>query len=92
VVATEPLVTRLADQLSPEAAALVGRWGQAPDDGPPLSSSPGEVLAVVEGLGMVVATGGCPLLIRAAQLEGKAVSRGTSLVQQLGARVGDRLG
>jgi len=92
VVATEPLVARLADQLSPEAAALVGRWGQAPDDGPPLSSSPGEVLAVVEGLGLVVATGGCPLLIRAAQLEGKAVSRGTSLVQQLGARVGDRLG
>jgi methionyl-tRNA formyltransferase len=39
----------------------------------------------------VVSTCGCPLLIRQAQLEGKAACSGTSLLQQLGARSGDHL-
>ena len=42
--------------------------------------------------GLVVASSGCPLLIRSAQLEGKSASQGTQLLQQLAAVTGDRLG
>jgi len=85
LLATEPLVIRLQQQLSPEAAALCGRWH-------PGEALPGSVLAAEPGLGLVVATGGCPLLLRQGQLEGKGASTGQALLQQLGARVGDRLG
>jgi len=40
----------------------------------------------------VVATGGCPVLIRKAQLEGKAALGGTALLQQLKLRIGECLG
>ena len=53
---------------------------------------PGTVLAVVKELGIVVASAGCPLLLRSGQLEGKGVVSGQALLQQLGANVGDRLG
>jgi methionyl-tRNA formyltransferase len=95
LLATEPLVRRLADQLSPEAAELSLRWGAAPGpDGPAgeHSAAPGTVLAVAAGVGLVVATGGCPLLLRSSQLEGKGPVEGAGLIQQLGAAVGDRLG
>jgi methionyl-tRNA formyltransferase len=84
LLATEPLVERLQGQLSAEAVRLCGRWQ-------PGEAEPGRVLALEPGAGLVVATGGCPLLIRSAQLEGKAASEGQALIQQLGARVGDRL-
>ena len=85
LLATEPLVERLAAQLSPEAAALGARWrGQA--------SAPGTVLAVEPGVGLVIATGGCPLLLRQAQLAGKAAAEGQTLIQQLGSQPGDALG
>ena len=85
LLATEPLVERLAAQLSPEAAALGARWrGQA--------SAPGTVLAVEPGVGLVIATGGCPLLLRQAQLAGKATAEGQTLIQQLGSQPGDALG
>ena len=72
---TEPLVQRLADQLSPEAAELSGRsWSAA---------QPGSVLEAVKGVGLVIATSGCPLLLRRAQLEGKGPSSGDALIQQL---------
>ena len=87
VLASEPLVQRLADQLSPEASALCGRWPTASDAG-----EAGTVLACEPGLGLVVATAGCPLLIRQAQLAGKAGASGQALLQQLGARPGERLG
>jgi methionyl-tRNA formyltransferase len=87
LLATEPLVQRLADQLTPEAAALCGRWPTASDAG-----EAGMVLACEPGLGLVVTTAGCPLLIRQAQLAGKAGASGQALLQQLGARPGDRLG
>ena len=75
VLATEPLVARLADQLSPEAAALSRRqWSAA---------EPGSVLEAVRGVGLVLATSGCPILLRQGQLEGKAASSGDSLIQQL---------
>jgi methionyl-tRNA formyltransferase len=87
LLATEPLVQRLADQLSAEAAALVK---------PPTASAqqvePGTVLQVIPGLGLVVASGGCPLLLRDAQLEGKAAANGNQLLQQLQANPGDRIG
>ena len=75
LLATEPLVLRLADQLSPEAAELTRRsW--------PLVEA-GSVLEKVRHVGLVIATSGCPLLLRGAQLEGKAASNGNALIQQL---------
>jgi len=75
LLATEPLVLRLADQLSPDAAELSRRsWPDA---------EPGSVLEKVRDVGLVIATSGCPLLLRAAQLEGKAASNGNALIQQL---------
>ena len=105
LLATEPLVQRLADQLSPEAAELLrhdpaiqaacaaatkgaGDGRPGPEPGP----EPGTVLAVAKELGLVVASAGCPLLLRSAQLEGKGVVSGQALLQQLGAQPGDRLG
>lgn len=85
LLATEPLVARLAEQLSPEAARLCGRWQ-------PGEAEPGRVLALEPAVGLVVATSGCPLLIRRAQLEGKAASEGQALIQQLGASPGDHIG
>jgi methionyl-tRNA formyltransferase len=85
LLATEPLVERLAAELSPEAVALGARWrGQ--------TAAPGTVLAVEPGVGLVIASSGCPLLLRQAQLAGKAATAGQGLVQQLGAKAGDRLG
>jgi methionyl-tRNA formyltransferase len=93
LLSTEPLVRRLADQLTPEAAPLATRWGLPPGaatagDTP----EPGMVLEIVPGLGLVVASNGCPLLLREAQLEGKAAAAGTQLLQQLQAKPGDQLG
>ena len=85
VLRTEPLIERLQDQLSPEGRNLVGQW---PTGGHP----PGTILAVIEDLGLVVSSSGCPLLIREAQLEGKARSTAPVLLQQLNATPGDRLG
>jgi methionyl-tRNA formyltransferase len=87
LLATEPLVQRLAEQLSPEAAALAEHWGLQPNP-----AAPGSVLAIANGIGVVVASQGCPVLVREAQLEGKTASAGQVLIQQLGARVGDHLG
>jgi methionyl-tRNA formyltransferase len=84
LLATEPLVARLADGLSAEARALLSP--------PPTGVPPGSVLATIPGIGLVLASGGCPLLLRQAQLEGKAAAEGQSLIQQLDARPGDRLG
>ena len=65
-----------SSDLSPEAAELSRRsWPRA---------EPGSVLEAVKGLGLVLATGGCPLLLRRAQLEGKAAVEGEALRQQLG--------
>ncbi len=91
LLATEPLVARLASQLSPEARCLLA----APDGialEPPATSAPGTVLAIAAEAGLVVATAGCPVLVRAAQLEGKAPAQGQSLLQQLGCVPGDYLG
>ena len=85
VLATEPLIERLQDQLTAEAAGLINRW-------PTGAYKPGMVLAAVQHLGLVVSTAGCPLLIREAQLEGKARSSGQTLVQQLKATEGSQLG
>ena len=92
VTETEPLIRLLADQLSPEAATLADQWGLDPDqDAKPLTR-PGQILAVAPEHGLIVATQGCPVLIREAQLEGKARATGRQLIQQLQAVEGDRLG
>lgn len=85
LLATEPLVARLAEQLSADVRALA--TGVAEQQG-----RPGEVLALLPGVGLVLGTGGCPLLLRSAQLEGKLAASGQPLLQQLGLQAGDRLG
>ncbi|MBM5784363.1 MAG: methionyl-tRNA formyltransferase [Cyanobacteria bacterium K_DeepCast_35m_m1_288] len=93
ILTTEPLVQRLAAELSPEAADLAKRWGLPPDGQPAVDASqPGTVLDEIAGVGLVVASSGCPLLLREAQLEGKAATSGTQLLQQLQAKPGDQLG
>jgi len=97
LLATEPLVQRLRDQLSPEARALADQWGLNPKVGiPPQPDSPrqapGTVLAIEPGVGLVITTGGCPLLLRSGQLEGKASATGQSLIQQLAASPGHQFG
>ena len=82
---TEPLIERLQDQLSAAGRSLVGQW---PTGGHP----PGTILDVIEDRGLVVSSSGCPLLIREAQLEGKARSTAPVLLQQLKATPGDRFG
>jgi methionyl-tRNA formyltransferase len=89
LLATEPLVERLKDQLSREAAALVRPLGTQHEVE---STAAGTVLQVVPEVGLVVASGGCPLLVREAQVEGKAAAAGTQLLQQLQVKPGDRLG
>lgn len=113
LLATEPLVRRLAGQLSPEGARLAHQWGlpsaiateggQAASadsgiigaDNPTVAAAgtvPGTVVAIEPGVGLVVATGGCPLLLRQARLEGKSTVEGMALIQQWGGTIGDRLG
>ena len=93
LLATEPLVQRLAGELSVEASELAQRWGLAPGATiDPDAVAPGTVLDVVSGVGLVVATSGCPVLLKAAQLEGKSSAAGGQLVQQLQAQPGDHLG
>ncbi len=88
LLATEPLVKRLADQLSPVGAALAARWdGRVSPD-----QAPGTVLELVEGEGLVLASGGCPVLLRQAQLPGRRASEGQALIQQLGLVSGQRIG
>ena len=90
VLSCEPLIKRLKQDLSPEAQVLAERWGL--NAGESASHTPGTVLECVDATGLVVASSGCPLLIRSAQLEGKSASQGTQLLQQLAAVTGDRLG
>jgi methionyl-tRNA formyltransferase len=91
LLATEPLVRRLADQLSGRGAELARRWGGEGSAGPS-GPRPGTVLEVVAGEGVVIATGGCPVLLREAQLAGKRPAWGQGLIQQLGAQPGDGMG
>lgn len=72
----EPLIDRLKAELPAEIHPLIGRW-------PTGAHPPGIVLESVKGIGIVVSTHGCPILIRAAQLEGKGRSHGDALIQQL---------
>ena len=53
---------------------------------------PGTVLAIEPGVGLVLASGAGPLLVREAQLEGRSPALGQALIQQLGAGPGDRFG
>jgi methionyl-tRNA formyltransferase len=87
LLASEPLAADLADRLSPAAARLAERWS-----GRRRAEAPGTVLEVLPELGLVLATGEGALLLREAQLEGRRRSCGQALLQQLGARQGDRLG
>ena len=81
----EPLIERLKDELPADVHPLVGRW---PTGGHP----PGTVLESVKGIGVVVSTKGCPIVIRSAQLEGKGRSDGDSLLQQLNATAKQQFG
>ena len=91
LLASEPLLAALSDQLSPQGAALATRWDPvlAPGEG---WGPPGTALELVEGCGLVVAAGEGALLLRQGQLEGKAASAGQALLQQLQISPGERLG
>ena len=91
LLASEPLVLRLADQLSPEGRRLAERWGSGAPPADRGAATPGTVLEQVKNVGLVLASAGCPLLLRAAQLEGKPVAEGERLIQQLKAEPGDVL-
>lgn len=91
LLASEPLVPRLADQLSPEGRRLAERWGSAAPPPGSGAAPPGTVLEVVRNVGLVLASAGCPLLLRAAQLEGKPAAEGERLIQQLKAKPGSVL-
>jgi methionyl-tRNA formyltransferase len=91
LLASEPLVLRLADQLSPEGRRLAERWGQPSSRTADRAATPGTVLEVVKNVGLVVSSAGCPLLLRAAQLEGKPAAEGERLIQQLRAEEGNRI-
>jgi len=56
------------------------------------AARPGTIESIKPGVGLVVACGDGPLLIREAQLEGRTPARGAALIQQLDAEPGDRLG
>ncbi len=80
---SEPLIERLRPNLSKQAQNLLGRW--------PSGTTPsGQIIACEKDLGLVVSTNGCPLLIRAAQLQGKAKSDANMLLQQMAAKPGDQ--
>ena len=85
ITSSEPLIERLKQQLSQQAADLVGRWKTG-------SYQPGTVLDVIENLGFVVSSSGCPLLVKEAQIEGKRRSREGVLAQQMNSAIGDLLG
>jgi methionyl-tRNA formyltransferase len=91
LLASEPLVRQLADQLSPEGRHLAERWGSAAPPPGRGAAPPGTVLEQVKNVGLVLASAGCPLLLRAAQLEGKPAAEGERLIQQLKAEPGDLL-
>jgi methionyl-tRNA formyltransferase len=80
-------------EASPGAEAAPGLVGAGPlaNSDQPGKRAAGQVLEVAEGVGLVVATGGCPLLIRTAQLEGKQAVSGSILLQQLDPVAGDQL-
>ena len=73
------------EQVGREAQDLL-RSGSIPTD----PGSPGQVVALVAGLGLVVATGDGALLVRRGLLAGRRVSEGRLLLEQLQAQVGDR--
>ena len=81
----EPLIERLMDELPADVHPLVGRWHTG-------GHPPGTVLESVKGIGVVVSTKGCPIMIRSAQLEGKGRSDGDSLIQQLNATAKQQFG
>ncbi|MEB3321909.1 MAG: methionyl-tRNA formyltransferase, partial [Synechococcaceae cyanobacterium] len=87
LLATEPLLPRLARDLSPAAAELALQEEPAGDP-----QAAGTVRAIVPGLGVVVGTGEGSLLVRGAQLEGRGASAGQALLQQLSAHEGERFG
>ncbi len=94
LLTSEPLVQRLADQLSPEAVNLAMRWGDMAGKAGSRDAvrvRPGTVLEVVKNVGLVVASAGCPLLLRCVQLEGKPAAEGERMLQQLGAQRGNLL-
>jgi methionyl-tRNA formyltransferase len=103
ILASEPLLPHLAAQLSPDGARLAAIWGGAHEPtaaatttsastASATTAAPGTVLAAESGVGLVVASGGGPLLVREGRLEGRGSVSGTALIQQWGGAIGDRLG
>jgi methionyl-tRNA formyltransferase len=88
VLATEPIVA--GGDGGWTATGGMAPWACRLAEG--RSPAPGEVMAIEQGRGLVVACGEGALLLGEAQLEGKTPCQGSALLQQLGARPGDSLG
>ena len=85
ITVSEPLIERLKNQLSDQAAELVGHWKTGEHE-------PGKILDVIDNIGFVVSSSGCPLLIKEAQIEGRRCSSKATLAQQMSTAIGDYLG
>ena len=96
ILSSEPLGATLpadrAAELSPAAIRLAKEvFGPAAD--PATLETPGTVLRLEGDVGLVVACGdGNGRLVREGQLEGRTSAAAGRLLQQMGVRVGDRLG
>ena len=88
VLATVPLLPERAEELGTICGAPMVALAQSPWP----TGQPGQVVAVVPGEGLVVATGEGHLLLQEAQLASKTPCRGPRLLQALKAEVGQRLG
>ena len=88
VQATEPLIMKLRNRLSDDVRKILDQHTASMT----MRRKPGEITSVIQGLGVIVATGGNhQLLIRKAQIENKTAAVGTALLQQMQARPGDQL-
>jgi len=73
---TEPLAEEIIESLSHDAIRLINTFSLD-------QSLPGEVLLVKKNIGIVVRTINGSILIKQAQLEGRNIASGNSLIQQL---------
>jgi methionyl-tRNA formyltransferase len=86
VMATVPLCQDLAPQLPGEYQAAIQQVAGVP------SVAPGQVMAIVKNLGVVVQTGDGPLLLHQVQPAGKKPQSGWDFANGLRVTVGERLG
>ena len=76
-------------QLSDQARALIPIWADCGCDHYDINPA-GTILAVNNSCGLIIACGRGCLLVRSGKIEGKKLSYGQAMIQQLGVVDGDR--